>query len=81
VDNKPKKIKEVYTVRDVIKQIHGKLVDAEIPYRRHEKEYIGSYQRAVTTVHQNMTKKQLEKAKEIAELWNEEGAPPEVQQK
>ena len=68
-------------MRDVIKQIHGKLIDAEIPFERHQKEYIGSYQRAVTTVHENMTKKQLEEAENTVELWNEEGAPRDVQQK
>jgi hypothetical protein len=78
---KPKKVKPAYTIRDVIKQHYKALVEAEIPYTPKDHEYIGSYQRAVTTVHQNMSEKEVEKAEEILERWNEEGASLEVQLK
>ena len=80
-DQKPTKIKQVYTIRDVINQNYQALVQAEIPYQQSDKEYIGSYQRAVTTVHKNMTKKDLEEAEELVELWNRKGAPFDVQLK
>jgi hypothetical protein len=78
---KPSKIKSVYTVRDVIKQHHRELVEAEIPYEPTDKEYIGRYQRAVTTVQNNMTKKELKEMEKIVETWNKQGAPAEVQLK
>jgi hypothetical protein len=80
-DPKPKKIKQVYKIRDVIKQRHRDLVEAEIPYKSTDKEYLGSYQSAVTTVLQNMTESELEEAEEMVELWNAQGAPAEVQLK
>lgn len=80
-ESKPKKIKQVYNIRDVIKQQHRDLVEKEIPYKSTDKEYLGSYQRAVTTVFQNMTESELEEAEKMVELWNKQGAPPEVQLK
>ena len=80
-DLKPMKIKQVYSIRDVNNQNYGDLVKAEIPYQRGDKEYIGSYQRAVTTVQDNMTKKQLEEAEKLVGLWNKQGAPSKVQLK
>ena len=80
-DPKPKKIKQVYSIRDVIKQHYRELVEAEIPYKPTDKEYIGSYQRAVTTILKNMSENDLEEAEKIMESWNKEGAPAEVQLK
>lgn len=80
-DAKPKKIKQVYTIRDVIKQHYGDRVGAEIPYTPKDSEYIGSYQRAVTTVLKNMTENDLKEAEKILELWNAQGAPSNVQTK
>lgn len=80
-DPKPTKVKQVYSLRDVIKQHHRGLVEAEIPYKPTDKEYIGSYQRAVTTVLKNMSEKEVEEAEEIVDSWNKEGAPAEVQLK
>jgi hypothetical protein len=80
-DPKPKKIKPVYTIRDVIKQNYRGLVEAEICYKPTDKEYIGNYQRAVSTVLENMTKKDLKEANDVVELWNSKGAPQEVQLK
>jgi hypothetical protein len=65
----------------VIKQHHRELVEAEIPYKPTDKEYIGSYQRAVTTVLNNMSEKELEEAEEIVDSWNKQGAPAEAQLK
>jgi hypothetical protein len=80
-DPQPKKIKQVYTIRDVIKQHYRDLVEAQISFKPTDKEYIGSYQRAVTTVLKNMTEEEVEEAEEILESWNKQGAPPEIQLK
>ena len=53
----------------------------EIPYKLSNKAYIGSYQRAVTTVHKKLTDGEFEEAEKIADLWNRQGAPTEVQLK
>ena len=81
MDQKPAKIKEVYTIRDVIKQRHQALVEVEIPYKPTDKEYFGSYQRAVTTVLENMSKKEVREVEKLVDLWNKEGAPADVQLK
>ena len=78
---KPKKIKEVYNLHDVIKQNYKALVEAEIPYKSTDKEYLGSYQRAVTTVLANMEQEDLDEVQNILDAWNDQGAPPEVQLK
>jgi hypothetical protein len=80
-DPKPKKIKQVYNLRDVIKQNHRNLIEVEIPYESTHDKYIGSYQRAVTAVLEKMKKKDLKEAEKVVELWNAEGAPPEVKLK
>lgn len=74
-------MKKQYTVRDVVKQIHRDLIEEEIPHKSGEKEYISNYQRAVTAVVKKMTEEELEAAEKIAEVWNEQGAPSEVQVK
>ena len=68
-------------MQDVIKQFHQELIMAEIPYKSTDKEYIGSYQRAVTTVQENLSEEDLEQAENMAQLWNEQGASSEVQLK
>ena len=78
---KPKKVKQVYTIRDVIKQNYGELVAEEIGCKPDDKKYIGSYQRAVTTVHNNMSEEELDEVQRILDLWNKDGAPSEVQLK
>jgi hypothetical protein len=80
-DRKPAKIKRIYTVRDVVKQNYRALVEAEIPFKSTDKQFIGSYQRAVTTVIRNLSDEDLEEAKKIAEIWSQQGAPPEAQLK
>jgi hypothetical protein len=42
-DPKPKKIKQVYTIQDVIKQHYRDLIEAQISFKPTNKEYIGSY--------------------------------------
>lgn len=78
---KPKKLKQMYTIRDVIKQNYRALVNDQIPYKPTDKEYLGSFQRAVTTVLKNMSAEELETAETMVEEWNKEGAPSEVQLK
>ena len=80
-DAKPVKIKQVYSIRDIIKQNYQDLVQDEIPYISSDKCYLGSYQRVVTTVHKNMTENDLEEAQKIVNLWNVQGAPSDVQLK
>jgi len=78
---KPTKIKQFYTVRDVVKRNYKELVEAEIPFKSTEKNYIGNYQRAVTTVIDQMSEEDLEELEKIVDLWNAKGAPVEVQRK
>lgn len=78
---KPKKVKKIYSIRDVIKQHYRARVDEEIPYKSTDKEYLGSYQRAVTTVLNNMTEEDLEEAQNMVDDWNKEGGPSDVQLK
>ena len=80
-DTEPTKLKKIYSLRDVVKQVYRDLVEAEIPYRPTDPEYIGSYQRAVTTVIQNMAKRDIEEAEKIVESWNKRGPPLAVQRK
>jgi hypothetical protein len=56
-------------------------VDDEIPFKSTDKQFIGSFQRAVTAVHENMTEEELEEANNIVDLWNSQGAPQDIQLK
>lgn len=78
--DKPKKIKKIYTMRDVIKQRFSEKVADEIPFKTTDPGYIGSYQRAVTTVLENLNGDDLEAAGEMLEQWNKNGGPSDVQQ-
>lgn len=80
-DPKPNKTKQVYTIRDVIIQNHRDLVDREIPHDPKGKQYIGGYQRAVTTVVDNMSPADRKEAEELAEKWSKAGAPQDKQLK
>lgn len=80
-DPKPTRLKQIYTIRDVIKQKYKTDIEAEIPYQHGDKEYIGSYQRAVTTVLKNLSKKDVKEAEKMVELWNAQGPPSDVQLK
>lgn len=53
----------------------------EIPYKPGQNPFIGCYQRAVTTVHKKMNKKDLKEVDKTVELWNKDGAPSDVQLK
>lgn len=78
---KPKKIKQVYTIRDVIKQHYKSLVEDEIPFESTDKKYLGSFQKAVTTVLNKMSEEELEDAENILKTWNKEGGPSDLQLK
>jgi hypothetical protein len=78
---KPRKVKKLYCIRDVVKLHHGDLVAKEIGYKTDNPKYLANYQRAVTAVIDNMTEEDLEAAQQIANDWSEQGAPPEVQLK
>jgi hypothetical protein len=56
-------------------------VKAEIPFESSEKAFLGCYQRAVTTVENNMSSEVKKEVEELAELWNREGAPPDAKLK
>ena len=78
---KPKKIKKVYSIRDVVKYHYRSRVEKENPLKPSDKDFLGGYQKAVTAVMEGMSKDELEEANEIAELWNKEGCPSELQLK
>lgn len=78
---KPKKIKKTYNIRDVIKQNYRSLVENEIPFKSTDKEYLGSYQKAVSAVLDKMNEEELKEAQNVLESWNKEGGPSEVQLK
>jgi hypothetical protein len=80
-DPKPTKIKQFYKIRDIVVQNHQDLVQAEIPHQKGTKEYLGCYQRAVTEVQKNLDEEQLEEAQNLVDLWNEQGAPSDLQLK
>ena len=79
--SKPTKAKQTYKIRDVIKKIHRKRIEDEIPVKSNDKDYIGYYQRAVTTIHQNMSREEVKQAEVILDEWNEEGLPHDIQVK
>ena len=80
-DVKPTKIKGAYTARDVIKQKYCSLVNGKITFNPQMKEYLGCYQCAVTTVLGRLDSSERKKVEELAQSWNEQGAPHEVQVK
>jgi hypothetical protein len=80
-DPKPKKFKQIFTLRDVIKQNYHSRVKAEIPVEPTDHTYIGKYQRAVTTVLGALSRKELKEAQEIVDAWNKQGAPRDHQLK
>ena len=67
-DPKPMKLKQIYTIRDVIKQKYNTNVEVEISYQHGGKEYIRSYQHTVTTVLKNLSKKDMKEAEKMVEL-------------
>ena len=79
VQRKPKKVKPIYTIRDVIKHHFRDLIDEEIPYQPGEPEYIARFQATATTVLNNLSEEGLAEAENILEKWNKGGAPSEVQ--
>jgi hypothetical protein len=56
-------------------------MDEEIPFKPQTKEYLSQYQRAVTIVLNQMDGSERKKVEELAQSWNEQGAPCEVQYK
>jgi len=78
---KPKRRKQIYGLRDVVKDRYLHLVNAEIPHEAGGADYIANYQRAVTTVVENMEGDDLKEAEVMVEEWNKGGAPSDVQLK
>lgn len=78
---KPKNTRQVYTIRDVIKQNYQSLVDEQNPYKSNDKRYLSSYQLAVNAVIDNLDKEELDKVEKLVESWNKDGAPSELQLK
>jgi len=68
-------------IREVIQHIHKERIEQEIPVKPNDREFIGHYQRAVTTIHENLTGDQLKEAEDKLELWNKEGLPEDVRLK
>ena len=80
-DPKPAKYKQFYTIRDVIKQRYWELVEDKIPYKLTEKEYLSSYQMAVTKVQNNMSEEDTNAIQKIVDSWNSEGPPADLKLK
>lgn len=78
---RPKKAKTTYNARDIIKYNHREKIDSEIAMKPNSKRYLGSYQRAVTTILAGMEDEEMEEIQNVVDLWNEEGAPSELQLK
>jgi len=51
------------------------------PHKPNDREYLGSYQKALKAVLANLSEEDLEEAQKLVKLWNGEGAPSEVQLK
>ena len=77
----PNKVKQTYKNRDVIKQVHRERIEEAIPYQSTDKEYLGCYQCAVTTIQNGLSNDELKEAESILVKWNAMGAPPDMQQK
>jgi hypothetical protein len=56
-------------------------VDGKILFKPQTKEYLSQYQCAVTTVLNQIDGGERKKVEELAQLWNEQGAPCKVQYK
>jgi hypothetical protein len=56
-------------------------MDEEISFKPQTKEYLGQYQCAITTVLNQIDGSERKKVEELAQLWNEQGAPHKVQYK
>jgi hypothetical protein len=80
-NHKPRKVKQTYSFRDVVKNVYKSRVDDEIPFESSNKKYLGRYQSAVTKVLENLTEKEVEETEKIQESWNKYGGPSEVQMK
>lgn len=65
----------------MIKQKYRELVETHIPYESSDKKYLSSYQQAVTTVLEEMSKDDLEAVQNIVDKWNDQGAPSDLQLK
>ncbi len=78
---KPKKVKKVYMLRDFVKHHYRSRVEKEIPFKSTDKEYLGSYQRAVTSVINKMTNEDHQEAERLLEEWNAQGGPSDLQLK
>jgi len=74
-------LKQKYKIRDVIKEIYRERVKELIPVKYSDKSHIGSYQKALSTVCNNLTDEELEKAESILDTWNEQGAPADFKLK
>jgi hypothetical protein len=53
-------------------------VDKEILFKPQTKEYLSQYQRAITMVLNQMDGSERKKVEELAQSWNERGAPRKV---
>jgi hypothetical protein len=80
-DPKPKKLKQTYKLRDVVKEIHRQRIEDEIPYESTDPKYLGCYQRALTKILEQLSEDELEEAERTLISWNKEGVPASMQLK
>lgn len=79
--SKPRKPKQKYKIRDVIQRVYRERIEELIPVEKSDKDFIGHYQRAVSTVQESLTSEEMEEVEAKMETWNTEGLPQDVQLK
>ena len=66
---------------DVIKKKYGDRVKEKIPFQPGETQFVANYQRAVTTVVNEMDDEERKNAEELVDSWNKDGPPGAYQLK
>ena len=79
--SKPIKLKQKYSLRDVVSNIYRDRIEEEIPFKPTDKGYIGCYQRALTNTIKSLSREELEEAQTTLAAWDGTGPPAHVQLK
>lgn len=79
--SKPKKVKQTYNIRDVIREKYSDEIKAANPYTPGDKEFVGNFGKALNSVMGNLNDDELKEAEELTDLWNEQGPPADFQLK
>lgn len=65
----------------MIKKKYGDRVKDKIPFQPGETQFVANYQRAVTTVVNEMDDEERKNAEELVDSWNKDGPPGAYQLK